>query len=1107
MKTFLVCTAIILSVSLAETFGQCGRISLIGEFNGWDEDLFLDRNPVTPADFSIILTLTYDDDIDGNGVIEMKFRENGESSNNWGSTQFPSGTAILNGPNIPVPIGTYLITFNCSNLEYDFQSTCGAIGLIGEMSLWYSDEWMDRDTENPGHWTSMLKLTEASDVNGDGIVEMKFRENSDWASMWGSVDFPAGIGILSGPNIPVPLTSSGLTTDYRIMFNCETAVYNFTETCGQVSLIGEFSYWADDFLLQRDPDFPNLFSGIITLDANDDNDANGLIEMKFRENADWTINWGDSQFPSGTAFQNGANIPVPLDETGITTDYLVTFNCSTGNYNFVATSGPISIIGAFNGFSGDVPMNRDPESVNTWKLTRCWWENSDLKFRENKDWMMNWGNDEWPSGTGEWNGPNVPAIAGTYDVTFNAVSMAYNFTANPSVCGEIGIVGDFNDWGEEQWGYPTDIFMLRDPVYPNRFSIDYYFSESTGLLFRRNADPTYEDVWGGDLLCQTGVQNAEEILNITGGNYHITFDCNSGDYCFTFNGNSVIAANVFSMEIDGILDESEWEINQPIDRLIEGVPGNDPNQAWFGAVYTDSCLYIGVNILDGFLYIYDAVEFFVDGDNSDGNYDEHDVHFRCTGPVIEIITGPPGGIEIELGFVINPNGNGYSMEVAIPLEALGMEPLEGNVSGFDIFICDDDDGIPPAENRLAWNGDLENATITTGFGDLVFGSSVCGSISLYNEFLGDITLRSLTESPTTYVGTYEFDDDFDLIFRKDKSSNVYWGSPDFPEGNAVPGGPPIPAVEGRYRISFECQTGEYSFIPAPAGENVAFAYYTDDEPGIDGMLDEYDLQYHSDLLVVGNGPVNNVVNWGARWDMESVYIGVQVTDQAVLGNGSPWENDGIEFFIDGNNDKDGEYDGAYDTHIIMDALNLSVPWFRQDGVAVTDFDVQWVFTALGYNVELRMGWENFGFEPGRGRVMGWSLGNNDNDFNTGRDYETVWYGSENNWSQTTDMGDLQLADGPYYLSLPELTSKSGILVYPNPNSGSFSILVSGEKAGTEIRITVIDLTGKAVFSSYGKITGNITLFSLCMESVSPGLYILTLTNDKGNRKAEKIMVR
>ena len=82
------------------------------------------------------------------------------------------------------------------------------------------------------------------------------------------------------------------------------------------------------------------------------------------------------------------------------------------------------------------------------------------------------------------------------------------------------------------------------------------------------------------------------------------------------------------------------------------------------------------------------------------------------------------------------------------------------------------------------------------------------------------------------------------------------------------------------------------------------------------------------------------MNWGSRWDLESLYIGVQVIDEAIYGIGNPWDNDAIEFYIDGNNDKDGPYDLDFDTQIIMDVLNQSVPWFRADGVPITNYNAQ-----------------------------------------------------------------------------------------------------------------------------------------------------------------------
>ena len=337
-------------------------------------------------------------------------------------------------------------------------------------------------------------------------------------------------------------------------------------------------------------------------------------------------NWGSPLFPSGTAVADGPNIQVPLDGTGITTDYLVTFNYSTLAFNFQSTSGAISIIGAFSGWLGDIPMYRDPESPNNWTLTRSWYENSEVKFRENKEWSVNWGDNSWPSGTGEPNGPVIPLIAGTYDVYFNASTGEYNFVDNPDVCGEIGMIGDFNEWGGTGES-PTDVFLLRDPVYPDRFSLDYSFQSSTNLLFRMDADPDFTDVWGGTTLCQTGVKDSAIMIPLVGGTYHITFDCNSGDYCMTPVIYSTVAPKVISMAIDGEPDESTWDISLAATKIIWGSPVTDPNAVNFGVAYNDLYLYVGLDVTDSFVNEGDVVQIFVDGDHSAGNYDEHDVDF------------------------------------------------------------------------------------------------------------------------------------------------------------------------------------------------------------------------------------------------------------------------------------------------------------------------------------------------------------------------------------------------------------------------------------------------------------------------------------------------
>ncbi|MDD5508710.1 MAG: sugar-binding protein [Bacteroidales bacterium] len=1082
---------------------QCGRISLIGEFNGWNGDHFMTRHPEFTNQFATFITVKQEDDPDNDGDVEMKFRENANWTVNWGSESFPSGIGYQNGPNIPVPYGNYYVTFDCVSGTYNFQTTCGTISLIGEFNDWNGDLQMSRDEGNIDFWTTMIYLSQDDDYNEDGIVEMRFRQNADWNVNWGNSDFPSGIGVLNGWNIPVPIGH------YKVEFNCSTGEYNFISTCGDISLIGEFNEWGGDIPLIRDPDDPDIWTLLLTLTAEDNwYDPPDIIEMKFRQNADWSVNWGDADFPSGIGYQDGPNIPVPLDQTGFTTDYLVTFKCTAGEYHFEAASGPISIIGAFNAWNGDVPMNRDDTDPNLWKLSRSWYADSEIKFRENNDWMVNWGNTSWPSGTGIQNGPNIPLVQGKYDVIFNTTSSQYNFILNPDICGEIGLIGDFNNWGTGD--PPADVWMVRDPVYPSNFSLEYHFTANTGLLFRMDADPTFTYVWGGNSLCQTGIQDPGQSIQIPAGHYTITFNCKSGDYCFEKGTNSVVADKVFSMYMDGILDENDWKIDQPVSKIVDGIPGDDLNTAEFGVTYNDQYLYVGIDIWDAISTAGDCGEIFIDGNLSGGAYDEYDLHLKYSYYGIEIIYGP-AGMECLLGTDLTTYG--FSSEIAIPLADLNVNPLVGNSIGFDIILSDDDTGTG-VEYKMAWNGGTSNYGNTSSFGDLAFGNLSCGCISIFNPTIGDVILRNPTDQPTTYVGTYDFDDNYDVIFRKDQKSTISWGSNDFPYGTGTLGGPPIPATAGRYRVSFDCLSGEYSFYdPGIPAEGVAYADYTDVQPIIDGDLSEYNLQYGSEIQVDGSVPENNTVEWGAVWDQTSLYVGTRVTDEVVEGSGNPWDNDAIEYYLDGNNDKDGQYDSDFDTQIIQDYyLNWlylgDTIWMKIDGLQLTSdhWDAKWIPTDLGYNVELRLSWSAFDFLPGRGRVIGWSLGNDDSDKGVGRDYQTVWFGTGSNWSNTADLGELQLAGGPYVVGLEDVPTQPDFILYPNPADGHVNLRLNTSELSDNLTIYVSDITGRTMKVITQHLNGINNIVTIGTDDLPTGMYIVNITTQSGMRAVKKLIV-
>jgi hypothetical protein len=143
-------------------------------------------------------------------------------------------------------------------------------------------------------------------------------------------------------------------------------------------------------------------------------------EAKFRQNNSWDVNWGDSAFPSGTGTQGGPNIPV------IAGTYDVTFNIVTGDYSFSHPS--IGILGdALIGWTDDIDMQTTDGVIYT--LKNYLFKDGEVKFRQDDDWSVNWGDWSFPTGIGYNAGPNIPVPEGTYNVTFNRITGEYSFVA------------------------------------------------------------------------------------------------------------------------------------------------------------------------------------------------------------------------------------------------------------------------------------------------------------------------------------------------------------------------------------------------------------------------------------------------------------------------------------------------------------------------------------------------------------------------------------------------------------------------------------------------------------------------------------------------------
>jgi hypothetical protein len=294
-------------------------IGIIGSATagGWDTDTDLTKDGSNPNLWKANITLT-----DG----EAKFRANDAWALSWGDTLFPSGIGILNGPNIPVTAGQYLVTFNTETLEYNFLPVViySTIGIIGDATPggWDNDTDMTQDPSDPSIWKLRVILT-------DG--EAKFRAENDWAVNWGAGDFPAGVGLFDGANIPIP------AGEYKITFNSITGAYNFEllvifGTVGIVGTATPLASWDTDVDMTKDL-VDESFWYVNSIDM-----VTG--EAKFRAEDAWTVNWGVAQFPAGVGTQDGPNIPV------VAGTYRVTLNSATGEYAFADPLSTVNLLDA-----------------------------------------------------------------------------------------------------------------------------------------------------------------------------------------------------------------------------------------------------------------------------------------------------------------------------------------------------------------------------------------------------------------------------------------------------------------------------------------------------------------------------------------------------------------------------------------------------------------------------------------------------------------------------------------------------------------------------------------------------------------------------------------
>lgn len=417
----------------------------------------------------------------------------------------------------------------CTTIATTAQIT--SVGILGEATPvgWDVDTNLVQDPMNPDIWTISLELTTGP---------VKFRANDDWPINWGADTFPAGTGVQDGDNIPAvggiyDITLNTATGDYSFVYTGE--IIDSIGLIGTATTLGNFDVDVD--LMQPNPELPQW-----TLETS----LTAPGQVKFRAMNDWSINWGGDEFPSGIGVAGGDNLEVDL-----TSEYLVTFNTYTAEYNFEALTtvyNSVGIIGSATpgGTAEDTELTQNPSNPALWSANITFTDGT-AKFRANGTDEVNWGGEDFPSGTATLDGPEIPITAGEYNVNFNSNTGEYSFDPPISIFSTIGIIGTGTGLG-----FDADIDMTQDPANPDQWSIQLRFGNGS-IKFRADDDWTVN--WGDDgFPTGTGVQDGPDIPTFE-GDWQVDFNATTGVYSFT----------PVSIGIIGSATPDAWDSDQDMD--------------------------------------------------------------------------------------------------------------------------------------------------------------------------------------------------------------------------------------------------------------------------------------------------------------------------------------------------------------------------------------------------------------------------------------------------------------------------------------------------------------------------------------------------------------
>ncbi len=186
-------------------------------------------------------------------------------------------------------------------------------------------------------------------------------------------------------------------------------------------------------------------------------------------------------------------------------------------------------------------------------------------------------------------------------------------------------------------------------------------------------------------------------------------------------------------------------------------------------------------------------------------------------------------------------------------------------------------------------------------------------------------------------------------------------------------------------------------------------------PVIDGVMDDpwsYATEQEVTITIVGSdpsGPADCSGTWRALWDYDYIYGWVEVNDEALQadsGRSSSWQDDSVEFYIDGDNSKlDSVDENDHQYTFAWNNGEVEEPRAHHHGEpSIVGIEYAVVTTGNGYLFEFRIPWMSIMDKPPvPGQLIGIEVFINDDDDGGSEDSQIAWFGTEENGWQTPSM--------------------------------------------------------------------------------------------------------